>query len=162
MKNISRLAVALALILGTSTVGAATVQDQFDVTLTVENECTVNAGDLNFGTAGGQIDADIDATSTITVNCNPDAAYNVLLNAGTGTGSSVADRYMNDGANVVQYQLYRDAGRTQVWGETIGTDTLSGTGNGADQSLTVYGRVLAGQSIPAGNYVSTVTATVDY
>ena len=161
-KSITRLAAALTLSLAAMSASATQVTSNFDATLTVVSSCTIAAANLPFGSTPGQITANIDASSSITVNCNPGSAYNVLLSAGTGTGSTVSARKMNSGVNVVSYQLYRDAGRTQVWGSTIGTDTVSGTGAGANQTLTVYGRVPSGQSVVNGSYSSTVTAAVDF
>ena len=60
---------------------------------------------------------------------------------GPASGATVATRKMTSGAATVNYTLYSDSGRTTVWGNTIGTDTVAGTGNGAAQTLTVYGRV---------------------
>jgi spore coat protein U-like protein len=66
------------------------------------------------------------------------------------------------GAGVFGYALFSDNGRTKNWGQTIGTDTVTGTGNGAQQTLTVYGQIPAG-TIPApANYSDTVTATITY
>ena len=65
---------------------------------------------------------------------------------------------MNAGTNYVPYELYRNSARTQVWGQTIGTDTASGTGTTTYQ---VYGRVPS-LAYPAGNYSDTVLVTVDY
>ncbi|WP_163312923.1 spore coat protein U domain-containing protein, partial [Klebsiella aerogenes] len=68
--------------------------------------------------------------------------YNIGLNAGTGTGATVASRKMTGtGGALVNYTLYSDNNRTTVWGQTIGTDTVSASGSGAAQSYTVYGRV---------------------
>jgi hypothetical protein len=47
---------------------------------------------------------------------------------------------MTNGASTINYSLYSDSGRTAVWGNTIGTNTVAATGNGASQSYTVYGR----------------------
>jgi spore coat protein U-like protein len=59
-------------------------------------------------------------------------------------------------------QWYTDSGRTIVWGNTVGTDTVSATGNGASQSYTVFGRVPA-QTTPApATYTDTITVTVTY
>ena len=60
------------------------------------------------------------------------------------------------------YKLFRDSGRTLNWGNTVGTDTVSGTGNGIAQLLTVYGQVPAGQFPRPGNYADTITATITY
>jgi spore coat protein U-like protein len=69
---------------------------------------------------------------------------------------------MTAGGATVGYALYSNAGRTTNWGNTVGTDTVSGTGNGTGQALTVYGRVPP-QSTPApGAYSDTITVTVTY
>ncbi len=62
----------------------------------------------------------------------------------------------------MKYALYSDSGRTTVWGNTVGTNTVSGTYAIAQLPLTVYGSIPAGQSIPAGNYTDTVTVTITY
>jgi spore coat protein U-like protein len=58
--------------------------------------------------------------------------------------------------------LYRDSARSLTWGQTVGTDTAAGTGTGAAQTLTVYGRVAPQNTPAAGTYTSTVTATVTF
>jgi spore coat protein U-like protein len=60
------------------------------------------------------------------------------------------------------YALFSDASRTVNWGQTIGTDTVTGTGNGAAQAITVYGQATAGQFVAPGAYTDTITATVTY
>ena len=61
-----------------------------------------------------------------------------------------------------RYELYRNSARTQRWGNTLNTDTVVGSGNGANQNLTVFGRV-PNQSTPsAGTYNDTITVTVTY
>jgi spore coat protein U-like protein len=59
----------------------------------------------------------------------------------------------------VRFNLYQAPGAGS-WGNTQGTDTLSGTGTGAQQTLTVYGEVPAQQTPSPDSYKSTVTATV--
>ncbi|MFX7139997.1 spore coat protein U domain-containing protein, partial [Acinetobacter baumannii] len=89
--------------------------------------------------------------------------YNVGLDAGTAAGSTITNRLLaGPAASTVAYQLYRDAARTQIWGNTPGTDTVAGTGNGAAQTLTVYGRVRPQSTPAAGAYTSTITATINF
>jgi spore coat protein U-like protein len=96
------------------------------------------------------------------VQCTNTTPYNIGLDAGTGTGATVAVRKLSTGGVTVNYTLYSDSGRTTVWGNTVSTDTVAATGNGASQSYTVYGRVPA-QTTPApGTYTDTVTVTVTY
>ena len=84
------------------------------------------------------------------------------LSAGGGTGATVAVRKMTSGANTVNYTLYRDAARTLVWGTTIGTDTVTGTGNAANQAITIYARTPTQTVPPPGTYTDTVTVTITY
>jgi len=60
------------------------------------------------------------------------------------------------------FQLYSDSAHTQVWGNTIGTNTVTGTGTGTAQTLTVYGRVPQQSTPAAGTYTSTITATITF
>ena len=69
--------------------------------------------------------------------------------AGTSTGNTTT----------VGFQLW-DAGRTTIWGNTQGTNTVAGTGTGAAQALTVYGQVPAQATPKPDTYQTTVTATV--
>ena len=141
---------------------AATTTSTFTVQATITASCTINsASTLNFGSQGVLI-ANVDQTSTLQVQCTNTTPYNIGLNAGTGTGATVAVRKMTSGAAIVNYSLYSDSGRTTVWGNTVGTDTVAATGSGASQSYTVYGRVTA-QTTPApGTYTDTITVTVTY
>ena len=141
---------------------AATTTSTFTTQVTIAAACTINsAATLNFGSQGVLL-ANVDQTSTLQVQCTNTTPYNIGLDAGTGTGATVAVRKMSAGANTVNYSLYSDSGRTTVWGNTIGTNTVAATGNGASQSYTVYGRVTA-QTTPApATYSDTITVTVTY
>lgn len=141
---------------------AATTTTTFGVQITLTASCIINsASTLNFGSQG-VLTANVDQTSALQVQCTNTTPYNIGLDAGTGAGATVATRRMTSGGATVDYSLYTDAARTTVWGNTVGTDTVAATGNGASQSYTVYGRVPA-QTTPApGTYNDTVTVTVTY
>ena len=141
---------------------ASTTTSTFTTQITIAATCVINsASTLNFGTQG-VLAGNVDQTSTVQVACTNTTPYNIGLDAGTGTGASVATRKLTSGGATVDYTLYSDSGRTTVWGNTIGTDTVAATGNGAAQNYTVYGRVGA-QTTPApGTYSDTITVTVTY
>ena len=141
---------------------AASTTSTFAVQATIAATCTINsASTLNFGTLG-VLASNTDQTSTIQVACTNTTPYNIGLDVGTGTGATVAVRKLTSGATTVNYTLYTDAGHNTVWGNTVGTDTVAATGNGAPQNYTVYGRIPA-QTTPApGNYADTITVTVTY
>lgn len=141
---------------------ATTTTTSMGVQMTITASCTItSAATLNFGSSG-VIAANVDQTSTVQVQCTNTTPYNIGLDAGIGSGATVAARKMTNGGSTITYSLYSDSGRTTVWGSTIGTNTVSSTGNGSAQSFTVYGRVPA-QSTPApAVYTDTVTVTVTY
>ncbi|MER9295295.1 spore coat U domain-containing protein [Mesorhizobium sp. M0621] len=154
---------ALAAIMLSGPAFAATATGNMTVRITIQAECKVQtASDLDFGTKG-VIDANVDLTSTIGVQCTSGQTYNVGLSAGGGAGATVTARKMTGpAAATISYALYRDAARTQNWGITVGTDTVTGTGNGSVQNLTVYGRVPPQATPAAGVYTDTVAITVTY
>jgi len=140
--------------------GSRTVN--FDVTLKIIADCIISANNLDFGQTQGVLSSAVNVNTTLSVTCTNTTPYNIGLNAGTGTGSTTSARVMSGtGANTstVAFNLYQSAGATN-WGNTQGTDTKSGTGTGAAQTLTVYGNVPAQATPQPDSYKSTITATV--
>ena len=133
----------------------------FNVSATVIPRCIIKtATDLAFGSVPGFITTNVDQTSVVTINCINATPWTAGLN--NGINASGNTRRMTDGlGNFVNYELYRDSGRSQRWGNTINTDTAAGTGTGFDQGLTVYGRVPTQTATP-GDYTDTITVTVNY
>ena len=179
--NLARLSLgAIALLVGASAVHAQTTANTtsavhaqttanttFTVTLTLTPTCTISATNMDFGTQG-VLAAQLTATSAITTTCTNTTPYNIWLNAGSVTGSSVAQRLLAGTAagntgTTVNFNLYQTAAPTApIWGNTVGTDTVSGVGTGSAVETTVYGRVPA-QTTPApGAYQYTITATITY
>jgi spore coat protein U-like protein len=145
---------------GTYTDTLNTATATFQVTAVIQATCTIAANPLAFGNYSGVA---LNATTTIFVNCTKSAPYNVGLNAGTSTGSTVTNRHMTGPAStLLNYTLFSNSGRTTNWGNTVGTDTVAGTGNGVAQSLTIYGQIPAGQLVRPGSYTDTITATLTY
>ncbi|MBG7617845.1 spore coat U domain-containing protein [Herbaspirillum sp. AP02] len=139
---------------------AATASGTLTISASVVAACTVVGSAIAFGAYTQSV---VNQSGTITVLCTNGTAYNVGLDAGTGTGSTVSNRKMSAaGGGTLNYALYRDAARTNNWGSTIGTDTATGTGSGLTQTLTVYGQIAAAQTPLAGAYSDTVTVTLTY
>ncbi len=131
----------------------------FSVTANVTSQCAVSASTLDFGSVGLLL-ANTDGTSTVTVQCASGVAYQVGLDNGQhATGTT---RRLQGPGGLVTYELYRNTTRTQRWGSTLNTDTVTGSGNGGNQALTVYGRVPNQTTPSAGTYNDTITVTVTY
>lgn len=141
---------------------ATSVTSTFTTQVTITAACTINsAATLNFGSQGVLVD-NLEQTATLQVQCTNTTDFNIGLDAGTGRGATVAIRKLTNGTHTVNYLLYSDSGRTTVWGNTVGSDTVAAAASGASQSFTLYGRIPA-QAIPApGVYTDTVTVTIMY
>jgi spore coat protein U-like protein len=141
---------------------ASTSAGTFGSTITLQSNCqVVSSNTLNFGTQG-ILAANTDASASFAVQCTNTTPYNVGLDAGTTAGGTIVTRLLTSGSATVSYKIYSNAARTTNWGNTVGTDTLSGTGSGSSQSLTVYGQVPV-QATPApATYNDTVTLTITY
>lgn len=139
---------------------ASTATTTFNVTATVQSTCLISGSTLAFGTYTGSA---LSVSTTLSVTCTNSTTYNVGLNPGTASGATVTTRAMTGpGGATLSYALYQDSGHSTNWGQTVGTDTKSGTGNGSAQTLTVYG-LLAGNQYPSpGSYSDTITATITY
>lgn len=98
-----------------------------------------------------------DATGQIQYRCG--AAPLVTLSA--GASGSYQPRQLRQGAQALAYNLYRDAARTQIWGDgTAGTTTVMG--QRGNRTLVIYGRIFPGQPAAAGRYGDTIVATLNF
>lgn len=136
--------------------------------------CNFTVNNVNFGSVNLLAGASYDTTATLTATCqnvlNLSLSIRICPNIGAGSsGLNGTTRVMHDASNhSLEYQLYRNSGRTLVWGSsdvpTLGTPPpldmllLPLTNNSASQ--TIYGRILAGQaSALGGPYQSSFAGT---
>lgn len=139
-----------------------TVTTTFKVSARVEAVCAVTATDLAFGAYSSQSGSAQASTTVLQATCTPGTTYNVGLNAGATTGATINQRKMASGTNTLNYQLYSDQAHSIIWGNTAGTDTVTGAGTGLAVNHTVYGSIPAGQVVPAGNYEDTIIVSIFY
>lgn len=154
---------AAVLGLSASAALASTQSATFGVTASVAASCSITADSLNFGAYDGS--TTLTPTSTVSVNCTNTTPYNVGLNAGTGSGATTTTRVLTgttSASNKLNYTMWQNSARTTNWGNTVGTDTESGTGSGSAQSLTVYGQLASGQTANGDSYTDTITATLTF
>src|ERR1700680_2226926 len=143
LKNMQRALLAAGLLVTSASALAATVTTTFQVTANVAAQCKVSASDLAFGTVD-PLGGNVDQTTTVIVKCTKNSPYTVGLSAGTTTGATINQRLMANGTDTMQYNLYTDSGRANIWGNSaVAPLWVAGTGAGLGnpQSLTVSGRV---------------------
>ena len=141
---------------------AITVNGTFKPQLTIVAVCSITTVLMNFGTVTN-LNAARNGNGRVRVNCSSGTPYAVGL--GTGLyGASVTTRQMKRTLSAVNlpYGIWSNAARSQNWGQTIGVDTVAGTGTGAVQSYTAYGRVPAFVGPQIGVYTDVVQVVVTY
>lgn len=139
-----------------------------NVELTVENDCIINAPNLDFGSAPlvGSFDP---VTQTIQIRCSAGAAYTVGLD--NGSHASGATRRMQGGGAFLAYDIYRGPASPDRWGP-LGTERRSSatadSNAGVYDSVTTQGftyraEINAGQPTPpAGSYSDTIRIDVEF
>ena len=125
--------------------------------------CSISATSVSFGSYDVFASTPTDTTGTVSFTCSGNADVTITLSK--GASSSYNPRTLNGGADTLNYNLYKDAARTTVWGDGTGstsTHTQTNVPNNTAQNLTIYGRIPASQDVRAGTYNDSVTVTIDF
>ena len=144
---------------------AQTDSDTFNVSANVSKNCSITTTPVAFGVYDPVVanaTAPLDGTGAVIVTCTKGAGTSIDL--GLGANATGATRRMAaGGGDYLTYQLYQDSGRTTVWGSGGSAgQTIAGAPSKAPRTFTVFGRVPAGQYVPAGSYADTVIATINF
>jgi spore coat protein U-like protein len=154
MKSIKVIAVAVVVIISARVVRAGNCQ------------WIAAPTNLNFGNYSVFSPGPLTANSAFTVMCTPNQTLTLKLNDGANS-ASYTPRSMKVGAPgtaLLNYNLYTDAGLTQIWGDGTGGTTYyeqynSSPGNKNFSDL-IYGQLPAAADAPAGTYQDIITATL--
>lgn len=126
--------------------------------------CTINSvTGLNFGTYSAASPSASDATGQMIFVCtNVQGAITIRLSA--GSAGRFTPRQMGSGRGRLDYNLYIDAARTQIWGDGTGGSSLRTLVplNNAATTLEIFGRIPPRQFVPAGIYSDTILITLEY
>ena len=142
-----------------STVVDNPIQPTFTVQANINRSCTVSATNINFGSQSNLLN-NVDATGTLTINCTLGLPYSIALSGGL-SNAQPTQRRMTLGSNAIIYGLYSNAARTVAWGSAA-NQIVPGTGTGAVQNVTIYGRVAPQTTPTSGTYTDTVIVTINY
>lgn len=139
--------------------------------------CSVSATPLAFGNYSSPGGARADSSAAVLVTCTPQylllaCKSSYTLSLSVGDHASGSQRQLAAGTGRLAYGLFSDTLRQQAWGDggasgpttggTITTSLLSLVCLPGNKSHTIYGRIPANQSVPAGSYSDSVVLTVTY
>lgn len=144
------------MLLAALTAAAALSTAQFPGGCTVRSTTGVAFG--AYDPIGLNATAPRDAAGQIRYRCRRGSP---LVSLSPGGAGSFQPRLLRQGARTLGYNLYRDAGRTQIWGDG-GPGTYTVRGQRGTRTLPVYGRIFPGQVAAAGSYADTIVATFNF
>ncbi|WP_207863979.1 spore coat protein U domain-containing protein [Pseudomonas sp. 58(2021)] len=166
----------LGLTLASSVNAATTVTGQITSSLILISSCQVNGsggstglnfGALNFGTANslfttatGQVLGG--GGGALSILCSAGTTPTVKVRAGAHDGQSPGgSRALYDGvANYVPYDLYTDAGHSQLLA-IDGVISLAAS-TGVAQTVNIYGQAVGKAGLPAGTYTDTIAVELTF
>ena len=133
--------------------------------------CKFTTSAMSFGNYDPSSAGVTDGTGSVGVNCTNTgntATVSVALSIGPGNFGTVASRLMQKtSGQQLNYNLYRDSGRAQIWGTgsggySTGTISITNIARNASKtgSFTVYGRIPPLQNAQAGTYTDGVVITI--
>jgi len=162
---LSTAAALAAFVLAAVPARAATSTGTVTVKATVAKTCILSNATLDFAAYDPTAATDLTQSTTITVNCTKSTPWVIGLSQGA---NGPATRNMKDAVSgdLLHYELYTDAARTNVWSNNAvaGATVASGTGSGAaaGQSVTIFGSLFKNQYVTPASYSDSVTATVNF
>lgn len=128
-------------------------------------QCGLRASPINFGLYRPLTPVHVDVMGQLEVRCQASpGTFSVIIGPGM-SGDQLARTLSAGGPGLLYYNLYRDAARTQIWGDgTPPTFTVSGSrttkGRPTRYNYPVYGRIYADQAPDPGQYTDSLVVTV--
>jgi len=144
---------------------AGSASAPLNISASVAANCTITTSPVAFGAYDPVVAnaaTDLLATGSVNVACTKGTAATIDL--GNGGNFSGGSRRMGSGSDFLNYALYKDAARTQVWGSGLagGTTMAYNAATKASTAVTVYGTVPQAQDVTVGAYADVVLATINY
>ncbi len=127
--------------------------------------CTITLNPLPFGMYTPSMSVHLDSVSDITIRCVAQpGTYAVSIGAGL-SGDQLLRTLLVGGGDILNYNLFRDPARTQIWGDGtpptfVVTGARTGVGRPSINVHPLYGRVFSGQTPNPGNYADNLLVTV--
>lgn len=127
----------------------------------VPSGCQITAvTELDFGTLTSLLTSAHDQTASVTLRCPSGTPWQIGMD--NGQHHAGTRRMRNGAGGHIGYGIYRDAARTLAWGNSLGANTVSGTGTGSPTAVTIHGRIPAQGGASSGSYTDTVIVTLTY
>lgn len=134
-------------------------------------KCNVTATGVTFGGYDALSSIPTSGTGDVSVTCNikgknKAAPLTVTISVSAGNSGNFGQRTMThvSGTDVLNYNLFMDAGGSTVWGDGTGgsNNRVVNVTKESPFNAKIYGRIPAGQNIPVGSYSDLITVSIFY
>jgi len=126
-------------------------------------DCTISATSVSFGAYDVFNGAPRDSTGSVIYNCNRRTPITIALDR--GGAPSFNPRRMLKVSEPLNYNLYLNAATTIIWGDGSGGTQVHSDSNpprNQNVTVTIFGRIPAGQDVSSGSYTNMITATINF
>lgn len=127
--------------------------------------CRIQVNPINFGTYTPLTPSHVDVIGQFEVRCQAQpGSFSIIVGPGL-SGNQLARTLSAGGGNLLNYNFFIDAARTQIWGDgTPPTFVVSGVrpnrGRPTFYNYPVYGRIFSNQAPDPGVYSDNLLVTV--
>lgn len=125
--------------------------------------CIINVSNLNFGTYQSPYQySDILSSGNINLSCDSSSNGNsVGIKLSSGQSENF-DRYLTNGHDKLNYNLYLDNNRSVIFGDgSNGTSMYNGTLS-SNNNINIFAKVPKNQNVSPGNYQDNIIFEVTF
>lgn len=139
-----------------------------NVKLEITKGCSISAGDGGVIDLGKHTNMLEDATGhgTLELKCTKggDVNYTIAMSAGGNAGGDYKSRKLkNETGKLIEYNIYRDSGYTQIWGDTTDVFEKTYDDSKTPNVIDVYVKAPAKpEGVFPGTYTDTVVAQITW
>ena len=133
----------------------------------IAGSCTITSVvAMSFGSYDVFSNTPKEAIGSVTYRCTDLGSGLITVDLSKGNSSTYAIRTLRSGNEVLNYNLYLDAGHNTIWGDGTEGSSRYGPLNPANNSevlLSIYGRIPPQQTnVKVGNYSDMITITISF
>ena len=140
-----------------------TVTANLNVSAIVDSACQISTTALSFPTyrpiGDNATNPDDSTYGSVTVTCTTGVGSQILMGQGNNWTGSQARLHNTAGNSYLPYTIYQDASHTVVWDNSTGM-TVAPAPDNTPRTISLYGRIPAGQNVASGTYTDVVSVSL--
>jgi spore coat protein U-like protein len=128
-----------------------------------EASCSISTTGVNFGAYDVFDPSPVDSTGSARYQCTG-GTDSFTISLSQGSSGTFNPRSMVLGNSALNYNMYLDAARTSIWGDgTAGTSLfMVSNPSGKPVTVSIFGRIPAGQDVAVGSYSDAIVVTIQF